>query len=379
MFDELLTPPPSVDHPASEVIAPIDEVVAPVLVVSTGSPSSTTVDQDAPSPSNSQTTPETQSPILPNDVEEDNHDLDVAHMNNDPFFGITIPENDSEASSLDVIPIVVQTASPNSEHITKCAVRVILSLKYGVKLKICVSQDRTNKVPQSKGLLVVHGWPSEFSNKFGYVSLEPKKEGPSDRRSMSTTTYDMLLSQSQSASQILCSTGVLSESTPNGLYSVIHARMILENIVSKVYVRDCCKDDLKKVCSGSNNFDELFRSSGKPSGSVKKGTVRFGNDNFAAITAYGDYIQCNITICHVYYVEGDDFLTGGPESNLYAISISDMATSSPVCLMSKATSTKSWLWHCRLSHLNFGTINDLTRLDLVDGLPVTSENFRIFE
>ncbi|GJV57309.1 hypothetical protein Tco_1458314 [Tanacetum coccineum] len=50
LFDELLTPPPSVDHPAPEVIAPIDEVVAPVLAVSTGSPSSTTVDQDAPSP-----------------------------------------------------------------------------------------------------------------------------------------------------------------------------------------------------------------------------------------------------------------------------------------------------------------------------------------
>ncbi|GJY70097.1 retrovirus-related pol polyprotein from transposon TNT 1-94 [Tanacetum coccineum] len=50
------------------------------------SPSSTTVDQDAPSPSNSQTRPETQSPVILNDVEEDNHDLDVAHMNNDPFF-----------------------------------------------------------------------------------------------------------------------------------------------------------------------------------------------------------------------------------------------------------------------------------------------------
>ncbi|GJR56193.1 retrovirus-related pol polyprotein from transposon TNT 1-94 [Tanacetum coccineum] len=46
-----------------------------------------------------------------------------------------------------------------------------------------------------------------------------------------------------------------------------------------------------------------------------------------------------------------------------------MAASSPVCLMSKATSTKSWLWHYILSHLNFGTINDLTRHDLVDGLP----------
>ncbi|GJV61672.1 retrovirus-related pol polyprotein from transposon TNT 1-94 [Tanacetum coccineum] len=76
-----------------EVIALIAEVVTPEPVVSNGSPSSTTVDQDAPSPSNSQTTPKTQSPILPNDVEEDNHDLDVAHMNNDPFFGIPIPED----------------------------------------------------------------------------------------------------------------------------------------------------------------------------------------------------------------------------------------------------------------------------------------------
>ncbi|GJY81399.1 putative ribonuclease H-like domain-containing protein [Tanacetum coccineum] len=115
-------PPPStpVDHPALEVIAPVDEVVAPEPAVSTGSPSSTTVVQDSPSPSNSQTTPETQSHIIPNDVEENNHDLDVAHMNNNPFSGITIPENDSEASSSsDVIPTVVQTADPNSEHVTK--------------------------------------------------------------------------------------------------------------------------------------------------------------------------------------------------------------------------------------------------------------------
>ncbi|GJU09065.1 retrovirus-related pol polyprotein from transposon TNT 1-94 [Tanacetum coccineum] len=59
-------------------------------------------------PLNSQITPETQSHILPNDVEEDNHDLDVAHMNNDPLYGIPIPENKSEASSSsDVIPTVV--------------------------------------------------------------------------------------------------------------------------------------------------------------------------------------------------------------------------------------------------------------------------------
>ncbi|GJZ41176.1 retrovirus-related pol polyprotein from transposon TNT 1-94 [Tanacetum coccineum] len=109
-------PPPStpVDHPAPEVIAIIAEVVAPEPTASTDSPSSTTVDQNAPSPSNSQTTPETQSSIISNDVEEENHDLDVAHMNNDPFFGIPIPENDSETSSLDVIPTIVHTAAPNS-------------------------------------------------------------------------------------------------------------------------------------------------------------------------------------------------------------------------------------------------------------------------
>ncbi|GJX21623.1 retrovirus-related pol polyprotein from transposon TNT 1-94 [Tanacetum coccineum] len=93
------------------------------------------------------------------------------------------------------------------------------------------------------------------------------------------------------------------------------------------------------------------------------GTFRFGNDHFAAITGYNDYVQGNITVCHVYYVEG------ARESNLYTISISDMAVSSPFYLLSKATSTKSWYWLRRLSHLNFGTINDLTKKDLVNGLP----------
>ncbi|GKC37294.1 hypothetical protein Tco_1049678 [Tanacetum coccineum] len=101
MFDELLNPPSSVDHPAPEVIAPIAEVVAQEPAASTGLPFSTTVDQDAPSP-------------------KENQDLDVAHMNNDPFFGIPIPENNSEASSSsDVIPTIVHTAAPNSEHVTK--------------------------------------------------------------------------------------------------------------------------------------------------------------------------------------------------------------------------------------------------------------------
>ncbi|GKG20121.1 hypothetical protein Tco_0379922, partial [Tanacetum coccineum] len=108
LFNEFLNPSPSVDHPAPEVVVPINEVIAPILADSTGSPSSTTVDQDAPSQSNSQTTPETEPPVIPNDIEEDNHDIEVAHMGNDPYFGVPIPEIPSgQSSSSDSIHIIV--------------------------------------------------------------------------------------------------------------------------------------------------------------------------------------------------------------------------------------------------------------------------------
>nr|GFA44654.1 hypothetical protein [Tanacetum cinerariifolium] len=108
-----------VDPLAPEVIAPIVEGVAPEPAVSTGSPSSTTADPNAPSASNLQTSLKTQSQVISNDVKEKNHDLDVAHMNNDSFFGISILENVSEASSSNVILTVVHTATPNSEHVNK--------------------------------------------------------------------------------------------------------------------------------------------------------------------------------------------------------------------------------------------------------------------
>ncbi|GJU26304.1 retrovirus-related pol polyprotein from transposon TNT 1-94 [Tanacetum coccineum] len=131
---------------------------------------------------------------------------------------------------------------------------------------------------------------------------------------------------------------------------------------------------------------------------VKKfiGTVRFGNDHFGAIMGYGDYVIGNSVISRVYYVEGlghnlfsvgqfcdsdlevafrkhscyvrdtdgVELLKGSRGSNLYTISVEDMMKSSPICLLSKASKHKSWLWHRRLNHLNFGTINDLARKDL---------------
>ncbi|GJQ89759.1 hypothetical protein Tco_0000898 [Tanacetum coccineum] len=120
MYDELLTPTLSVDYPAPKVVAPIHEIVAPVPAVSTGSPSSTNVDQDASSPSNSQTIPETQPPVIPNDVKEDNHDIEVAHMGNDLYFGISIPEvHSDQSSSSNIIYTIVHPDHRISEHNSK--------------------------------------------------------------------------------------------------------------------------------------------------------------------------------------------------------------------------------------------------------------------
>nr|GEZ94130.1 retrovirus-related Pol polyprotein from transposon TNT 1-94 [Tanacetum cinerariifolium] len=120
MFDELLAPTPSVDPPVPEVNAPVAVVIPPEHAKSTGSPSSTTIDQDVPLPNKSQTTPETQPPVIPNDVEEDNHDIEVAHMGNDPLFDMPFPEVASDqSSSTDSIHTVMHPDHQISQHNSK--------------------------------------------------------------------------------------------------------------------------------------------------------------------------------------------------------------------------------------------------------------------
>nr|GEW63053.1 retrovirus-related Pol polyprotein from transposon TNT 1-94 [Tanacetum cinerariifolium] len=131
------------------------------------------------------------------------------------------------------------------------------------------------------------------------------------------------------------------------------------------------------------------------------GTVNFGNAHVAKIMGYDDYKIGNVTISRVYFMEGlehnlfsmgqfcdsdlevtfrqrtcficnlygVDLLTGSQGNNLYSLSLQDMMASSPIFLLSKASKNKSWLWHRRLSHMNFGAINHLARQGLVRGLP----------
>nr|GEV76285.1 integrase, catalytic region, zinc finger, CCHC-type, peptidase aspartic, catalytic [Tanacetum cinerariifolium] len=78
---------------------------------------------------------------------------------------------------------------------------------------------------------------------------------------------------------------------------------------------------------------------------------------------------CHRNTCYVQNPKGVDLLKGNHKKNLYTINLYEMAYASPICLIARATSTKSWLRHQRLSYLIFDTINDLAKNDLVTGLP----------
>nr|GEY44829.1 hypothetical protein [Tanacetum cinerariifolium] len=97
------------------------------------------------------------------------------------------------------------------------------------------------------------------------------------------------------------------------------------------------------------------------------GTDRFGNDDVAAILDLEVAFRRNNYF--VKNLERVDLLKGNRTTNIYTINLHDMVSASQICLMARATSTKSWLWHQHFSHLNFDTINDLAKNDLVTGLP----------
>nr|GEZ90403.1 integrase, catalytic region, zinc finger, CCHC-type, peptidase aspartic, catalytic [Tanacetum cinerariifolium] len=84
-------------------------------------------------------------------------------------------------------------------------------------------------------------------------------------------------------------------------------------------------------------------------------SVKFRNDQIAPILGYEDL--------------GNDLLTGSRGTDLYSTTLQDTSSPNPICLMAKATSSQAWLWHRRLSHLNFNTINLLSKNDIVIGLP----------
>nr|GEY11338.1 retrovirus-related Pol polyprotein from transposon TNT 1-94 [Tanacetum cinerariifolium] len=218
-----------------------------------------------------------------------------------------------------------------------------------------------------------------------------------DNRTAHTRAPQLPLTVRNTNPRVSTSTGVnhnTNVSKPHHKSNQLRDKVLLNNsqivqLILFIVDSGCMKHmtgNLKLLC----NFVEKFM-----------GTVRFGNDQFATILGYGDLVQGNVTINGVYYVEGlnhnlfsvgqfcdadlevafmkstcfvrdlqgNDLLTGNRGSDLYTISLQESTPSTPLCLLAKAAPTQAWLWHRRLSHLNFDYINLLSKKDIVIGLP----------
>ncbi|GJZ52068.1 retrovirus-related pol polyprotein from transposon TNT 1-94 [Tanacetum coccineum] len=448
LFDELLNPPLSVDHPAPEVVAPIDEVAAPVPVVSTGSLSSTIVDQDAPSPTHSAYIKHTQeeTTVLRDLVEQVkskyllDHFLESACRKPPPPQSTSV--SGSQPSGNTKKDKIRKTPSSTQKNKVEAHPR---KFKSSLKNKDCVVQPKGavhvqhSKLNANSELKCVKCNGCMLSDNHDLCVLDfinnvnARKKSKSVKKSSKRKVWKPTGKVFTNIGYIWRPTGrtftIVGNVCP--LIRIITTAEVplrkptaLENetpkpVVTLVYSRKPMKSQTNVPVSKSKVLKFVSANKKEPSqswGSIvsdvptfsldecrssKLFSIKFGNDHMVKIMGYGDYQIRNVTISRVYYMEGlghnlfivgqfcdsnlevafhqhtcfihnlegVDILTGSRGNNLYTLSFGDMMASSLICFLSKASKTKSWLWHRHLSHLNFGTINHLARHGLVRGLP----------
>nr|GEY84627.1 retrovirus-related Pol polyprotein from transposon TNT 1-94 [Tanacetum cinerariifolium] len=229
---------------------------------------------------------------------------------------------------------------------------------------------------------------SQVKAKKTQVEVNPRIPSVSNKMKFVTACKDSLNSRTLKANAV-CATCNKCLVDSNHFACVTKMLNGIVQLILIIVDSGCTKHmmgNLKLLC----NFVEKFL-----------GTVRFENDQFAPILGYGDLVQGNFTINRVYYVkglnhnlflvgqfcdadlevafrkstsfvrdfQGNDLLVGNRGSDFYTISLQESTSSTPLCLMAKATPTQAWLWNRRLSHLNFDYINLLSKKDIVIGLP----------
>nr|GEX55431.1 integrase, catalytic region, zinc finger, CCHC-type, peptidase aspartic, catalytic [Tanacetum cinerariifolium] len=302
-------------------------------------------------------------------------------------------------------------ASYQTSSLKSCVPNVILEkiiIDLEDEVMSLLEKDKVNiktiESLKSKGFESSENVISESENQSENDCLEVEKECNKVENSKVITPGMFKLSKSQSVSPISMSiTSYESKKFKNlDTFSSVRRPKHSGVIWKKKRSSNTSNDDLSSIylwiidsgCSKHmtdnramlTNFVEKFL-----------GTVRFGNNDFAVIAGYGDVVIGSMTIKKVYYVEGlrhnlfsvgqfcdkclevafqkstcfvqnedgFDLHTGDRSSNLYTIALNKVASNSSTCLLANASSSQSWLWHQRLSHLNFATINNLVKNNLV--------------
>ncbi|GJW71253.1 putative ribonuclease H-like domain-containing protein [Tanacetum coccineum] len=143
------------------------------------------------------------------------------------------------------------------------------------------------------------------------------------------------------------------------------------------------KHDVNKSVATSSKKTVATDSTYTPSGYKWKPKSEKGNVNanvsspriasrtakyFAHKTPYVLLLSNTPSSSNSFAARRDSSIHRSRGTDLYSISLQDSTSPNPICLMAKATSSQAWLWHRRLSHLNFDTINLLSKNNIVNGL-----------
>nr|GEW63673.1 copia protein [Tanacetum cinerariifolium] len=177
-----------------------------------------------------------------------------------------------------------------------------------------------------------------------------------------------------------------SQVKPKKTQVEVHPR--IPSVSNKMKSVTACKDGLNSrtlnanhVCAtcnkclvDSNHFACVTKMLNDVNARTKKPTVVPISLNHNLFSV-GQFCDANLEVafwkstCFVRDLQGNDLLTGNNGSDLYTISLQESTSSTLLCLMAKASPTQAWLWHRRLSHLNFDYIKLLSKKDIVIGLP----------
>nr|GEV42062.1 hypothetical protein [Tanacetum cinerariifolium] len=254
--------------------------------------------------------------------------------------------------------VTSRTKMPMAVPISTREPKRIMNQSVATSLKRTVASESTNQKPRSKIKKqyeqiskTCKWWYSKITPpgykwkpKTSTVNVKPNVSMPLGNKSRTTTISKPM---------------TLRKSTISNTPSSSNFLQLIEKIL--FIINSGCSKHMTRNLKLLSNFVDNFL-----------GTVKFGNHQITPILGYGDLVQGNITIKRVYYIKGLNhnlFSGGSCGSDIYSITLQDTTTPNPICLMTIATSSQAWVWHCHLSHLNFDSINLLSKNDIVIGLP----------
>nr|GEW66450.1 retrovirus-related Pol polyprotein from transposon TNT 1-94 [Tanacetum cinerariifolium] len=262
-----------------------------------------------------------------------------------------------KGKSVDTKPSVVQ--QPNAQRLLKPSV-----LGVNHKTNVSRTQHRSN---QLKDKVVLNN--SQVKLKKTQVEVYPNIPSVSNKMKSVTTCKDSLNSRTLNANAVYASCNkCLVDSNHftcvTKMLNDMKARTKKPNVVP-ISIRKPKIQANKSVATHHKNKVASKSTNQKPQSYYRMMYERT-NGQFCDEDLE---VAFRKSTCFIRDIQGNDLLTDNRGFDLYTISFQESASSTLLCLMAKASPTQAWLWHRRLSHLNFDYINLLSKKDVVIGLP----------